>query len=138
LIHFFKRHPEDDPARSVPGRDFLERCPDTVAAKVLAVLKAVAGAPPPQFSGGGMWEAMHGEMTGYYEVRVDGAGRRHYRLFCLLERQGADTGLGGPSIVILSGKVKPFGTKLAPRDYREVRALGEEYLGCNPRSVVQP
>lgn len=27
---------------------------------MLAVLKAVADAPPPQFSGGGKWEAMHG------------------------------------------------------------------------------
>jgi hypothetical protein len=102
------------------------------------VLKAVAEAPPPQFSGGGMWEAMHGEMTGYYEVRVDGPGRRHYRLFCLLERQGAATGLGGPSIVILTGKVKPFGTKLASRDYREVRALGDEYLTRVPRHIARP
>jgi hypothetical protein len=33
-----------------------------------AVLTAVAAAPPHRFSGGGYWEAMHGEMTGYCEV----------------------------------------------------------------------
>jgi len=30
------------------------------------------GAPPPRFSGGGKWEAMHGDMAGYYEVRATG------------------------------------------------------------------
>jgi hypothetical protein len=30
---------------------------------------AVAAAPPPQFSRGGKWEAMHGDMTGYCEIR---------------------------------------------------------------------
>ena len=30
-----------------------------------AVLIAVAGAPPKKFAGGGYWEAMHGDMTGW-------------------------------------------------------------------------
>ena len=136
LIHFFQRHRQDDAAGSIPGRDFLDACPDPVAAKIVAVLEAVAEAPPPQFSGGGMWEAMHDDMAGYYEIRVDGPGRRHYRLFCVLERHGADLGLGGPSIVIITGKVKPFGTKLARSDYREVRALGDECQRRTPRSVA--
>ena len=62
---------------------------------MLAVTKAVAGAPPPMFSGGGKWEAMHGDMSGYYEIRVDGPSRHHYRLFCLLERDGVEVGLAG-------------------------------------------
>ena len=69
-IHFFQRHVDDDAAQTVPGRDFLERCP--VAARMAAVLRAVAEAPPNAFAGGGYWEAMHGTMAGYYEVRVDG------------------------------------------------------------------
>ena len=135
-IHFFMRHGADDSACSVPGQDFLDSCPVAVAAKIAAVLKAVAEAPPPQFSGGGMWEAMHDDMKGLYEVRVDGPGRRHYRLFCLLERQGRETGLGGPSIVIIAGKVKPFGSTLAPKEYRAVRSLSDEYLARVPRSVA--
>lgn len=86
LVHFFKRHAADDPAAAVPARDFLDRCPTSVAAKMIAVVKAVAEAPPPAFSGGGKWEAMHGEMSGFYEIRVDGPKRHHYRLFCMLER----------------------------------------------------
>lgn len=104
---------------------------------MLAVVNAVAAAPPPQFSGGGKWEAMHGEMAGYYEVRVDGPGRRHYRLFCLLERDGKMVGMGGPTLVLICGKDKPFRTVLSTRDYAEVRRLGSEYLARLPRSVLR-
>jgi hypothetical protein len=94
-----------------------------------AVLKAVAEAPPNAFAGGGYWEAMHGTMAGYYEVRVDGRDRRHYRLFCLLERDGAQLGLGGPSLVVK--------TTLSERDYARVRQLGDEYRSRVPRSVLR-
>ena len=78
---------------------------------------------------------MHDEMSGFYEVRVDGPQRHHYRLFCLLERDGASLGLAGPSIVILAGKDKPFLTQLSSRDYAQIRALGDEYRKRRPRSV---
>lgn len=103
---------------------------------LVAVLKAVADAPPPQFSGGGKWEAMHGEMAGYYEVRVDGPDRHHFRLFCVLDRDGAAVGLGGPSLVIITGKDKPFRTVLSTRDYADVRRLGTEFRSRRPRSVL--
>ena len=101
----------------------------------MAVLKAVADAPPPSFSGGGMWEAMHDEMKGFYEVRVDGPNRHHYRIFCILERNGDEVGLGGPSIVLITGKDKPFRTVLSDADYAEVRRLGDEYRARTPRSI---
>lgn len=49
---------------------------------MLAVLEAVRAAPPPQFSGGGKWEAMRGGIGGYHEIRATGRGRTHHRLFC--------------------------------------------------------
>lgn len=79
---------------------------------------------------------MHGDMAGFYEVRVDGPQRRHYRLFCVLERDGAAVGLGGPSLVLITGKTKPFLTVLSKADYAEVRALGAEYRKRRPRSVL--
>jgi hypothetical protein len=102
---------------------------------MLAVVKAVADAPPPMFSGGGYWEAMHDEMSGYYEVRVD-YDRNHYRLFCVLERNGAQVGLDGPSLVLVTGMVKAFRTVFSDDDYRRVRALGDEYRARVPRSVL--
>jgi hypothetical protein len=52
-IHFFRRHPDDDPGETVPALDFFEQLPSKVAAEIHAVLNAVAEAPPPSFSGGG-------------------------------------------------------------------------------------
>jgi hypothetical protein len=103
---------------------------------MLAALRAVAEAPPPAFSGGGYWEAMHGEMSGYYEVRVDGPQRWHYRLFCVLERGGSNLGLGGPSIVLLTGMAKEFRTVFSNSDYAKVRQLGDEYRSRSPRSIA--
>ena len=72
-IRFFRRHPEDDPHETCPGEEFLAACPGKVPATLLAILQAVAMAPPPTFAGGGMWEAMHGDMAGFYEARTRGA-----------------------------------------------------------------
>lgn len=136
LIHFFKRHRDDDSTESVPGRDFLDKCPTSVRAKLLAIITAVADAPPPMFSGGGKWEAMHGSMNGYYEARTDGEGRQHFRLFCVLEREGASVGLGGPSLVIITGMRKGFRSTFSDNDYAHVRSLGAEYFKRVPRSVA--
>jgi hypothetical protein len=135
-IHFFRRHRDDDATEAVPAREFLDACPTKVSATMIAVVHAVADAPPPAFSGGGKWEAMHGKMGGVYEVRVDGPNRRHFRLFCVLERGGADLGLGGPSLVLVGGKDKPFQTKLSDAEYDEVLSLVHEFQKRNPRSVL--
>jgi len=103
-IHFFQHHLDDGAGRVVPSMAFLDGLPDKVAAEIHAVLDAVAEAPPPSFSGGGKWEAMHDDMAGYYEVRVQGGGKNH-RLFCVLERDAED--LGGSSIVCIGGLSKP-------------------------------
>jgi hypothetical protein len=121
----------------VPARDFLDCCPNKVSAMMIAVARAVAEAPPPTFSGGGKWVAMHGKMGGIYEIRVDGHDRHHYRLFCLLERTGADLGLGGPSLILVTGLDKPFRTKLSERDYDQVLELVGEFRKRASRSVLR-
>lgn len=120
-IHFFQC---DDAERTVPAIEFLDSIPATVAAQIHAVLEAVAAAPPPSFSGGGKWEAMHGDMAGYYEVRVQGGGMNH-RLFCVLQRDADD--LGGSSIVCIDGLSKPPRTAAHPRDYKRVKRYGAEF-----------
>lgn len=124
LIQFFQRDRRDDPERRTPTIDFLDALPDKVAAEIQAVLEAVAAAPPPAYSGGGKWEAMHDAMAGFYEVRVQGGGANH-RLFCLLERNADD--LGGPSIVCVDGLSKPVRTAADPRDYKRIKQYGDEF-----------
>jgi hypothetical protein len=101
----------------VPAEAFLDSFPTKVEATILAVLEAVRVAPPPAFSGGGKWEAMHGTMAGYYEIRVIGSGRRHYRLFCLLDNENR-AGAG-------RARVRPAADR---RDQRDGQAAHERVL----------
>jgi hypothetical protein len=77
---------------------------------------------------------MKGDMSSWFEVRVDGPKRHHYRLFRLLDydAQGHDR----PLLVVIDGGDKPFGTTLSDSDYTEVKALGEEYRARIPRSLA--
>jgi hypothetical protein len=128
------------PAGSVPALEFLEACPGKIDAEFTAVLDAVASAPPPQFSGGGKWEAMHGSMTGWHEIRLTGPGREQFRLFCLLENAKDEEllkrGLGKPAIVVITGMRKPWRTKFSERNYQRVRRLGEEHRQNHPRRIA--
>jgi hypothetical protein len=134
-VVYFRRHRLDDPREQSPGREFLSACPVKVRATFRAVLVAVAAAPPKRFAGGGYWEAMHGGLSGRYEVRVDGPGRAHYRLFCLLDY--AAVGVERPLLVVIDGATKAFRTTFSAAVYHRVQALGDEYLARNPRSLSE-
>jgi hypothetical protein len=131
-VKYFQRHPDDDAARRCPGRDYLRDCPPSVAAFFSVVIVQVADAPPTKFGGGGYWEAMHGEMTGYFEVRKRHRGM-HYRLFCILDEASQGT---KPLLTVLCGMTKRDRTVFSDAEYLEVRALGDEYLARNPRSIA--
>lgn len=124
----------------VPAEEFLDACPAKIDARFAAVLEAVRKAPPPQFSGGGYWEAMHGDMGGYYEIRLTGPGRRQYRLFCLLDNGSPEElskrGFAQPQIAAITGMVKASATKFSNRDYAKVRRLGSDYLKQLPRCIA--
>lgn len=130
---FFQRHSDDDPAQDIPGAGFLDSCPVGVRADLVAIVKAVAAAPPMKFAGGGQWKAMRVEMAGYYEARSRGPRKQLYRLFCFLERDAP--GLPGPSLVIITGMDKPNESAFSSADYRRVRRLGDEYRRRAPRSI---
>jgi hypothetical protein len=138
-VVYFQRHKDDDPDETSPGRTFLANCPPKVRVTMRAVLAQVAAAPPHRFAGGGKWEAMHGELAGFHEVRVDGPRRHHYRLFCRLDTEALDAA-GNPAgsfLTVIDGADKPFRTTFPAAVYRRVRALGEEYLSRNPRSFAR-
>ncbi|HEY1830297.1 MAG TPA: hypothetical protein VGG38_08640 [Acidimicrobiales bacterium] len=124
LIHFFQRSSDDDPDAAVPAMDFLGSLHPKVEAEIHAILDAVAKAPPPAFSGGGKWEAMHDKMAGIYEVRVKSSGANH-RLFCFLERNSEH--LEAPSIVCLGGLTKPPRSPAQPRDYVRIMQYADEF-----------
>lgn len=65
-----------------------------------------------------------------------GPGRILYRVFCLLERDAEDLGLGNDSIVVIEGMKKQHGTAFTDAEYAAVRRLGDEYRNRKPRSVI--
>jgi len=135
-IAYFERHKDDDPDCHMPARDFLSNeCPPNVRIKLQNILIAVAKAPPKKFAGGGAWEAMSGDMNGWFEVRVDGPpSRTHFRLFCLIDYDAI--GESEPLLVVVTGMKKRFRTTFNSSDYAKVRILGDEYLKRNPRSTA--
>ncbi|MFD4431328.1 hypothetical protein [Nocardia sp. NPDC058497] len=116
----------------LPGRDYIEALPAKARAKAKAALIAVAAAPPKRFSGGGYWEAMHGEMTGWFEIRCD-SRPLHYRIFCRLDYEAI--GRDKPLLVVVGGLTKAYGTTFSRAEYQTIRDLGAEYSATNPRSV---
>ena len=133
-VVFFQYHRDDDPDRPIPGREALNSYPTKVRATMRAVLAEVAASPPKRFAGGGYWEAMKGDMTGWFEVRVDDPRRHHYRLFCRLDYEAKNR--PKPLLVVITGLDKPFGTTLTDADYAYVRSLGTEYFSRNPRGMA--
>lgn len=133
-IVYFKRHLEDDPLESMPGREYLRSCPTEVRIKFQTTLIAVAKGPPKKFAGGGRWEAMHGELTGWFEVRVDFARTSHHRLFCLIDTEAI--GQSRPLLVVVHGGTKAYGTVFKKRFYDQLTELGDEYHSRNPRSIA--
>jgi hypothetical protein len=133
-VKVFVRHRDDDLQETCPAEEFLVNvCPESVSDDLQAIVDAVAASPPPQFTGGGMWEAMHGDLAGFYEARTRGPQRLLYRLFSILEHDGP--GLEGPAIIVIDGLAKPVGTAIRPADYARVRALGDEYRRRVPRNA---
>lgn len=122
-----------------PADEFLDGCPTKVSAQLIAVLDDVADAPPPRYSGGGRWEAMHGGMAGIYEVRAQGPSREQFRLFCILENgtpeELARRGLSKPAIAAIAGLRKPWMTAFADRDYAAVRRLVDDHRRQFPRRI---
>lgn len=97
----------------------LERLTRGERAKFYAIVTAVRSAPPGSFSGGGYWEAMHGEMRGLFEIRFRGKRPWLNRFFCSVNGE-----LG--RITILAGVRKKDGEAVSPRIYAEIRALSDE------------
>lgn len=122
-----------------PTDEFLDGCPTKVEAQLLAVIDDVAAAPPPRYSGGGRWEAMHGDMGGFYEARAQGPKREQFRLFCVLENGSpeelARRGLPGPTIAVIAGLRKPWMTAFSDRDYLSIRRMGDEHRAQLPRRI---
>lgn len=135
-IQYARRHKSHDPNTPVPARLVMSGWPPEIRARVRAVIIAVAAAPPLQFSGGPMWQAMHGDMGGYFEVRCR-QGKMLYRVFCLLDPDPVVDATGarhGKNVLaIVTAGAKKNETAFTEAFYADVRRLGDEYKANTPR-----
>lgn len=100
-------------------------------AKFSAILEAVATAPPRRFSGGGYWEAMHGDLDGIFEVRFQGRSRWLFRFFCILLDENTT-----PVLMVFAGLRKRPGSVLPERDYVKVRLLADDLTRANSKPIA--
>ena len=126
-VEFYLHH-----NRSVPAEKFLDGCP--VNDRLLAIVEAVRGYPPPSFPPSQMWRVMSGRMSGIYEARVRSRDTL-YRLFCLLDRKAESFGLGAPTLALLSGGTKPVGEAMEDDVYDDAISYRDRYLRTKPRPV---
>jgi hypothetical protein len=120
---------------------FLSKTPSDVALRLIGIAESVAEYGPFRFPGGGYWEAMRGDMRGWFELRCTGPRREQFRLFCLLENgtveELAGLGLDGPTIAVITGLRKPHRTVFSATDYARVRREGDAYRRQVPRRALE-
>jgi hypothetical protein len=119
---------------SVPAEAFLDACP--VGDRLLAIVEAVRGSPPPMFPPSQMWHVMTGQMRGIYEARARHKKLLH-RLFCLLDANAQSYGSEAPTLTMLGGGTKPVGKEMDSDVYEEIVAFRDRYLRTNPRPIQQ-
>ena len=132
----YYRTPNDE----VPAEDFLDSCPSKVEATILAVL-----GPSGRASAGLQWRRQVGGNARRHarrlQIRVTGPGRKHYRLFCVVDNGSpeelAARGFREPQIAAINGMVKDHMTEFSDSEYRtNVRKLGDDYLTTFPRRIA--
>jgi len=77
---------------------------------------------------------MKGDMKGWFEVRVDGPQRRHYRLFCRLDYDAKDQ--YKPLLVVIDGRAKAFRTELSSADYLNCNPAERSGIAVRPRTAL--
>lgn len=108
---------------SICPEHVIKSMDDSTAAKLNAVLLAVAEGPPHKFRGGGYWEAMHGEMSGFHEIRILGKRNRLFRVICLSKRNLNTQ----EQIVVLAILQKSKGEKISTREYAKVKEIADSF-----------
>jgi len=126
-VEFYLHH-----NRSAPAEKFLDECP--VGKRLLAIIEAVRGYPPPSFPSSQIWHVMSGRMAGIYEARVRSRDTL-YRLFCVLDRKAESFGLDAPTLTLLSGGTKPVGEAMHDDVYDDAIVYRDRYLRTQPRPI---
>lgn len=126
------------PSGDAPALAWLEGLPKARRDQLLAWAETIRRWPegPYAFPPGPMWQPMHDEAAGCFELR-DRHDKKLYRLFCVIDRNAVDNGLTHPAVCYLDGATKAVGAALPRAAYLRVGELRRQYLATSPRRVVE-
>ena len=121
-----------------PALAWLMSLPKPRREQLLAWAETVRGWPegPYAFPPGLMWQPMHDEAAGCFELR-DEHDKRLYRLFCVIDRKATENGLSHPVVCYLDGATKPVDAALPKATYVRLGTLRREYLTVSPRRILE-
>jgi hypothetical protein len=124
--------------RAVPARAYLNKLDADRRRQLLGWVEAIRRYPPGPyaFPPGLVWQPMHGEMGGIFEIR-EKHGKQLFRLFCVLDRNAPAHGLTHPAMVLLDGVTKAIERVFDEAAYARVAGYRDEYLKSDPRPVVR-
>ena len=94
---------------------------DALAARFAALANAVYQAWP-KFKGGGLWQAMHGEMQGFFEIRISKC-KTNYRFICHPIQRGEQL------LIVVAGAAKHRQTGLPESFYQDVKTVLQRLAG---------
>ena len=126
------------PSGESPALTWLLRLPKARREQLLAWAETIRRWPegPYAFPPGPMWQPLHDEAAGCFEIR-DEHDKRLYRLFCVIDRKATEHGLTYPVVCYLDGATKAVGTTLPRSTYVRLGALRREYLATSPRWILE-
>ncbi len=120
--------------KKLPGLTYLTGLPEDVRKELLKTIAAVVATGPPRYpTGGPTWTLMHkskakGEvdMSGICEAK-DKDGKLLYRIFCVIDRDAAEHGLGAASLILLGGATKKVKTVVPQSEYKVIDQYRHDY-----------
>lgn len=123
--------------RVAPARVYLNKLDPDRRRQLLGWVEAIRRYPPGPyaFPPGLVWQPMHGDMAGIFEIR-EKHGKQLFRLFCVLDRNAPAHGLTHPAMVLLDGVTKVIETVVDAATYARVAGYRDDYLASDPRYVV--
>lgn len=123
--------------RLAPARVYLNKLDPDRRHQLLGWVEAIRRYPPGPyaFPPGLVWQPMHGDMAGIFEIR-EKHGKQLFRLFCVLDRNAPVHGLTHPAMVLLDGVTKAIETVVDAATYARVAGRRDDYLASDPRHVA--
>ena len=109
---------------SSPFFDYFDTLQPKLQVRLRAIIAAILVTGPSRFRPCANWLPMRGDLQGLFEIRFVGPGRRHHRVFCVIEKSKS----GDEILVLLDGDSKANGELFDLERYQRLTQIRDDYL----------